>query len=166
MRMLFSAIALFALVSCGPAAPTGQTTSTASTRPAQTAQPGAVSFDAFRNLPDWLFILRTNEGGTIHYNQRTVTRQNGFADIWLQVHWGNEQLYQIDAANRQTIIHYTVEREHYRFNCTDSTFTIVERQILGANEQIVAHDEPRQIFRAIPDAGAAHYVLPIACHGS
>ena len=96
----------------------------------------------------------------------SVTRENGFADIWLQVHWGHEQVYQIDHTDRSTIVHYELEREHYRFNCTDGTFTVLERQILGANEQVIAHDEPRPIFRAIPEQGAAHYALPIACHGS
>jgi hypothetical protein len=43
---------------------------------------------------------------------------------------------------------------------------VVERQIMGANEEVVARDEPRQIYRGTPEAGAARQVMPIACRGA
>jgi hypothetical protein len=33
---------------------------------------------------------------------------------------------------------------HYRFNCADETFVVVERQIMGANEEVVARDDPNK----------------------
>lgn len=158
MRSLAAAALLFALAACGQ-----------STAPAPTAAPpaeeGAVEFGSTRNMPDWLFILRTNDGGTIHFNQRTVTRADGMADIWLQVRYGQPQLYNTETESTETVVRYELERLHYRFNCTDETFVIVERQIMGANEQVIATVEPPQIYRATPEAGAARQVLPIACRG-
>ena len=43
---------------------------------------------------------------------------------------------------------------------------IVERQIIGANEQVVARDEPRQIYRTTPITGVARQMLPVACNAS
>lgn len=156
MRFALAA-ALFTLAACG------QSTAPATNMPP--AEPGAVEFGSTRNMPDWLFILRTNDGGMIHFNQRTVTRADGMADIWLQVRHGRNQLYSIESETTETVIHYEVERLHYRFNCQEGTFLVVERQIMGANEQVVARDEPTQIFRATPPTGAAAQVLPIACRG-
>lgn len=161
MRTLIAALALFALAACGQSA-----SNDASAPPAASAEPGAVAFGSTQNMPDWLFILRTTDGGTIHFNQRTVTRGNGFADIWLQVHHGNSQLFNTETETTETVVRYELERLHYRFNCAENQFLVVERQILGANEQVVARDEPRQIWRAVPDGGAAQHVLPIACRGA
>ena len=158
MRIVLAAFALLALAACGqPAAPAGGQ--------APPAEEGAVIFGSTQNMPDWLFILRTNDGGTIHFNQRTVNRSGGLADIWLQVRHGHTQLFNTETETTETVVRYEAERLHYRFNCNEETFVIVERQILGANEQIVARDEPRQLWRATPERGAARQVLPIACRG-
>jgi len=158
MKRLIPALALLVLAACGQPAETP-----AANAP---AQEGPVVLGTTRNMPDWLFILRTNEGGTIHFNQRTITRQDGMADIWLQIRWGRDQIMQADTESTERVIHYELERIHYRFNCETEQFVIVERQIMGANEQVVARDEPRQIWRNTPEAGAARHVLPIACRGS
>ncbi len=160
MKRLIAAVALLSLAACGQPAETP-----AANAPAAT-QDGPVVLGSTRNMPDWLFILRTNEGGTIHFNQRTITRQDGMADIWLQIRWGRDQIMQADTETTERVIHYEQERIHYRFNCETEQFVIVERQIMGANEQVVARDEPRQIWRATPAAGAARHVLPIACRGA
>jgi hypothetical protein len=161
MRSLLAAALLFALAACGQ-----DRTPASADAPAASQGGGIVEFGSTRNMPDWLFILRTSEGGTIHFNQRTVTRENGMADIWLQVHYGREQLYNAETETTETVIRYELERLHYRFNCAEETFVVVERQIMGDNEQVVARDEPRQIWRATPEAGAARHVLPIACRGA
>ena len=157
MRLFAAAAALFALAACGQSP-------AAKGEPA--AEGGIVEFGSTRNMPDWLFILRTNDGGTIHFNQRTVTRGDGMADIWLQVHHGRDQLYNVETETTETVVHYELERLHYRFNCQDDTFIVADRQILGANEQVIANDEPRQIWRATPPQGAARQVMPIACRGA
>lgn len=160
MRTAFAAFALLALAACGQASAPAPTQA-----PQQPQEAGTVEFGSTRNMPDWLFILRTSDGGTIHFNQRTVTRADGMADIWLQVRHGQDQLYQTEDEHTATVIHYNLERLHYRFNCAEQKFVVVERQILGANEQIVGRDEPRQIWRMTPEGGAAQQVLPIACRG-
>ena len=106
--------------------------------------------------------------GEVHFNQRTITRSadGSTADIWIQVRHGQPQIYQIEDASTETTIRYTAQRLHYRFNCTEQKFVVVERQIMGANEQVIARDEPRQIWRNTPESGAARHVLPIACRGA
>jgi hypothetical protein len=150
-----------ALSACGRPAPSGE----------QAAQnnyggDGPVVLATTRNMPDWLLVLRTNEGGTIHFNQRTITRENGFADIWLQVRYGRNQLWDASDETTERTIRYQTERMHYRFNCPEETFVIVERQIMGADETVVARDEPEQIYRATPQSGAARHIMPIACRGA
>ncbi len=156
MRKVAALICLFTLAACGQAqAPSGEQ--------APVAQGGPVVIDTTRNMPDWLLVLRTNDGGTIHFNQRTITREGTMADIWLQVRHGRQQLWENDTETTERVIRYELERIHYRFNCADETFVIVERQIMGANEQVVARDEPRQIYRRTPYTGAARPIMPIAC---
>ena len=159
---LIAAAALVALAACGQP----QQKAPAQTPAATTQQNGSVQLYSTRNLPDWLFILRTTDGGTVHFNQRTITRENGLADIWLQVHYGRPQLYEGQRpGGGSTVVHYDTERLHYRFNCADQTFIVMERQVMGANEEIVARYEPRAIYRRVPDGGAAAHVMPIACQG-
>jgi hypothetical protein len=162
MRKLAALICLFTLAACGqPAAPTRDQGSA----PQAQGGDGPVVLATTRNMPDWLLVLRTNDGGTIHFNQRTITRENGFADIWLQVRYGRQQLWEADTESTERVIRYELERMHYRFNCAEETFVVVERQIMGANEQVVARDDPRQIYRQTPYTGAARHIMPIACRG-
>ncbi|HEX8899822.1 hypothetical protein [Vitreimonas sp.] len=176
MRKLAALLCIFTLAACGqPAAPSGGET------PAPAAQGGAdeVMLGSTQNLPDWLLVARQRdcraEGaddqaciGQVHFNQRTITRSadGSTADIWVQVTHGQEQLYQYETDSTRTTIRYTQQRLHYRFNCTDQQFTIVERQIMGSNETVVARDEPRQIYRAPAQGSATHIVMPIACRGA
>jgi len=159
MRKLTALICLFTLAACGqPAAPQGQAPATQSE--------GSVLLGSTQNMPDWLLVLRTTEGGTVHFNQRTITRQNGLADIWLQVRYGHPQAWDASDESTERTIRFDVERMHYRFNCAEETFVIVERQIMGANEEVVARDEPQQIYRATPISGVARQMLPVACRGA
>lgn len=159
MRKLTALICLFTLAACGqPTAPQGQA-------PAPQSE-GSVLLGSTQNMPDWLLVLRTTEGGTVHFNQRTITRQNGLADIWLQVRYGHPQAWDASDETTERTIRFDVERMHYRFNCTDETFVIVERQIMGAGEEVVARDEPQQVYRATPISGVARQMLPVACRGA
>ncbi|HVZ99005.1 MAG TPA: surface-adhesin E family protein [Caulobacterales bacterium] len=167
MPKLHFLFALWVLAACGqqPAA----TTATATQGPA-----GDVVLGSTQNLPDWLLVARQRDCGTgaasdncslgeIHFNQRTITRNaDGTADIWTQVRYGRPRIYETE----RQIIHYDTERVHYRFNCANNKFMIIERQIMGANETIVAHEEPMQIWRSPVDGSATPIFLPIACRGS
>lgn len=161
MRKLTALICLFTLAACGQAAaPQGETPA------AEAPSEGSVLLGSTQNMPDWLLVLRTTEGGTVHFNQRTITRQNGLADIWLQVRYGHTQAWDASDESTDRVLRYDVERMHYRFNCTDETFVIVERQIMGAGEEVVARDEPQQVYRATPVTGVARQMLPVACRGA
>lgn len=161
MRTLAATLCLFALAACGQPAPAGGQ-STAQTDGGN----GPVVLATTRNMPDWLLVLRTSDGGTVHFNQRTITRENNLADIWLQVRHGRQQLWDASDETTQRVIRYDVERMHYRFNCAEEKFVIVERQIMGGNDQVIARDEPRQIWRTTPMTGAARPIMPIACRAS
>jgi len=164
-------LGLAALTGCGQTQPSAEGPPAAAPAPAQASAGGEDEVDrvllgSTQNLPDWLFILRTSDGGTIHFNQRAITREGGFADIWLQVRHGQPQLYAFETETTETAVRYEVERLHYRFNCAEEAFLIVERQIMGANEEVVGRDEPRQIWRPVTSAGAAPHIMPIACRGA
>lgn len=159
------ALALLTLAACGqPAAP-------GSAQPPTTSNNG-VTLQSTQNLPDWLLVARQRDCarqdcvGEILFNQRTITRNaDGTADIWLQVRHGNPQDYPIETASTRTVVTFTTERLHYRFNCTSRQFVVVERQIMGAGETVVAREAPRQIWRAPVDGSVTPVVMPIACNG-
>jgi hypothetical protein len=157
---LAAALAALTLSACG------SETANKSAAPAPEREKGSVLLGATQDLPDWLFILRTTDGGTIHFNQRAITRADGFADIWLQVRYGRPQLWEYETETTETAIRYELERIHYRFDCAQKKFMIVERQILGANETVIGTQEPMQIWREVTSLGAAPHAMPIACQGA
>jgi len=132
-----------------------------------------VTLQSTQNLPDWLLVARQRDCaradclGEVQFNQRTITRNpDGTADIWLQVRHGNPQAYPIETATTRTTITFTTERLHYRFKCAEGLFTVLERQIMGAGETVVARDTPRPIYRAPVDGSVTPVIMPIACRGS
>ena len=168
MRTVLAVLALLTLAACGQ----GQTT----TQQGQTAAPqeGPVVLATTRNMPDWLLVARQRDcdpggdcpRGEVHFNQRTITRRaDGTADIWVQVRHGTPQIYAIEDATTETTIRYEMQRVHYRFNCQTSQFFVVERQIMGAGETVVARDAPQQIYRAPVRGSVTAIVMPIACRG-
>jgi hypothetical protein len=168
MRASLAAFALLALAACGQPAPAGGQDKAAA--PAE----GPVVLSTTRNMPDWLLVARQRDcavgedcpRGEVLFNQRTITRNaDGTADIWVQVRHGQTQLYRMEDANTETTIRYDVQRVHYRFNCSDGQFFVVERQIMGAGETVVARDNPPQIFRAPVQGSVTAIVMPIACRG-
>lgn len=161
-----AAFALLALAACGqPTAPTNAA-------PAGGGSNNGVALQSTQNLPDWLLVARQRDCaradcvGEVLFNQRTITRNpDGTADIWLQVRHGNPQAYPIETATTRTTITYTTERLHYRFKCAEGQFMIAERQIMGAGDTVVAHDNPRPIWRAPVEGSLTPVVMPIACTG-
>lgn len=171
MIRAFTALALLALAACGQPAPDQ------SQAPAD-GNNNRVLLGSTQNMPDWLFIARQrdclgneDEGercptGEIHFNQRTITRTpEGFADIWIQVRHGRQQLFEYETETTATAIQFELERLHYRFNCNTTEFIVIERQIMGPREAVVARDEPRQIYRAPIRGSVTNIILPIACRG-
>ena len=65
-----------------------------------------------------------------------------------------------------TTLRFTRERQHYRFKCNESQFTVVERQILGVRDTVIAHDEYHQPYRAPSPDSLVPIILPIACRGT
>ncbi|MBS0385480.1 MAG: hypothetical protein JSS00_09035 [Proteobacteria bacterium] len=170
---MFSKV-LIALAACGLAA-CGQGATPGASAPQ--GQAGAnnnnrVVLQSTQNLPDWLLVARQRDCsrsdcvGEVLFNQRTITRNpDGTADIWLEVRHANPQAYPIETATTRTTITYTNERLHYRFKCAEGQFTVLERQIMGVGETVVAHDNPRPIYRAPADGSVTPVVMPIACTG-
>jgi predicted small lipoprotein YifL len=179
MRKLAALVCIFTLAACGQPAsgPQGQTPQAEA--PAGENNIDSVVLGSASNLPDWLLVARQRDCrgenptedreclGEVHFNQRTITRaaDGSTADIWVQVRHGQPQVYQIEDATTETTIRYTTQRLHYRFNCAEQKFFVVERQIMGAGETVVARDEPTQIYRAPVAGSITAIVLPIACRG-
>jgi hypothetical protein len=169
MRKLAALICIFTLAACG------QQTAPAQQTPAEAKSEGPVVLATTRNMPDWLLVARQRDcapgedcpRGEVHFNQRTITRSadGSTADIWVQVRHGTPQLYSMEDATTQTTIRYDVQRLHYRFNCQTQQFYVVERQIMGAGETVVARDTPPQIYRAPVSGSVTAIVMPIACRG-
>jgi hypothetical protein len=165
----FAAAAVLALTACGqPAAPAGG----AQAQSGAATSNNGVTLQSTQNLPDWLLVARQRDCarsdcvGEVLFNQRTITRNpDGTADIWLEIRHGNPQAYPIETATSRTTVTYTTERLHYRFKCAEGQFTVIERQIMGQNDTVVAHDNPRQIYRAPVEGSVTPVVLPIACRG-
>lgn len=173
MRVLACAALAFVLSACGQQQP-------ASNGSGAAPEPGSVTLGSTRNLPDWLLVARQRDCardapaeeqcplGEVHFNQRTITRDaaNNTADIWIQVSHGQPQLFAMESATTETTIRFELERLHYRFNCETGQFIVVERQILGAGDAVVARDEPRQIYRDPVRGSVTGIIQPIACRGT
>ena len=140
-----------------------------------------VTLSTSRSSPDWITFAHQRDCplgpptgercpyGQIAYNQRTITRtaDGRLANMWLQTHHGTPQLWAVplEDGGRRTI-RYERMRVHYRFNCADETFAIIERQILGANEVVVGGDSPPEIYRAPARWSPVAIAMPIACRGA
>jgi hypothetical protein len=160
------------LSACDQAGDAGQTGATGE------SNLDAVVLGSAENLPDWLLVAyqrdcarpevgRDTCRGEVHFNQRTITRSaDGTADIWIQVRHAQAQLFNIEDATTETTIRFTLQRLHYRFNCQTEQFVVVERQIMGAGETVVARDEPIQIYRAPATGSVTAIIMPIACRGT
>jgi hypothetical protein len=135
---------------------------------------GAVVLGVGEDLPDWLLVARQRSCAAgedcprreVMFNQRSITRSaDGTADIWIQVRHGVPQLFQVESETSETTVRYEVERLHYRFNCTTEQFYVVERQIMGAGETVIARDTPPAIYRAPVRGSVTPIIMPIACRG-
>ena len=165
MRQILAALtAIFTLAACGqPLAPGGGGSANAN---------NGVTLQSTQALPDWLLVARQRDCarsdcvGEVLFNQRTITRNpDGTADIWLEVRHGNPLAYPIETASTRTTITFNTERLHYRFKCAEAQFTVLERQIMGAGDTVVARENPQPIFRAPVDGSVTPVVMPIACNG-
>jgi len=163
------ALAVVALPACDQATAPG----TAPHQGQGTGNNNGVALQSTQNLPDWLLIARQRDCaradcvGEVTFNQRTITRNpDGTADIWLQVRHGNPQAYPIETATTRTTVTFTTERLHYRFKCAEGQFTVLERQIMGSGDTVVARDNPRPIYRAPVDGSITPVAMPIACRGA
>jgi len=166
MKYALAALALLSLAACDNQ-PVGKGQAPAP------GQSGAVALGSTQNLPDWLLVARQRDceiqncTGSVYFNQRSISRSaDGTADIWIQTDHAIEQDYVVEDAHAVTTLHFTRERNHYRFNCAESQFTVVERQIMGANDTVIAHDQYNQPYRAPKPDSLVPVIMPIACRGA
>lgn len=166
MKYALAALALVSLAACDNA-PVGKGSAPAP------GQSGTVALGSTQNMPDWLLVARQRDceiqncTGQVFFNQRSITRSaDGTADIWVQTDHAIPQDYVVDNAHSVTTLHFSRERQHYRFKCADSQFTVVERQIMGANDTVIAHDEYTQPYRNPAPDSLVPIIMPIACRGA
>lgn len=156
------------IVACAAAALAAACSQPASEAPDAAKAPaeGQVTLNSASTLQDWLMVARTSDGGFVHFNQRTIFRENGQARIDVQVRYGTPQLYASETERTETTVRYTLERIGYVFNCADDTFAIRERQIVDDAGVVQATIPGRpDLFRTTPASGIARIVLPVACRG-
>lgn len=167
-HLVLAACALLTLAACGNPVSPGNGPR------AESPDAGAVVLGVGEDLPDWLLVARQRSCAAdedcprreVMFNQRSITRSaDGTADIWIQVRHGVPQLFQVESETTETTVRYEVERLHYRFNCTTEQFYVVERQIMGAGETVIARDQPAAIYRAPVRGSVTPIIMPIACRG-
>ena len=166
MRFLITVLAL-ALAACGREAPQQAQVATAAL-PATCEEPGAaVTLRQTRNAPDWLLFARQAGGGDIQFNQRSIRRcGDNEAEITVQVHYTQPQLYATEDERLRTTVRYTVERVRYRYRCSGEDYRVIERQIVGDNEAIVATiPGPPDLWRPLSPSGVAALIKQTACVG-
>jgi hypothetical protein len=175
MRFLAGLIALFTLAACGEPEPQVPVTPLPTDPSAQVR----VYMQTSRMSPDWISIARQRDCtgqedagercpyGEVYYNKNMITRSvdGSIANIWVQTDHGAPQLFQGETESSVITVRYTRTRLHYRFNCADDTFTIVERQILGSNDTVLQSINPPEIFREPQRWSAVAIAMPIACDG-
>lgn len=166
MKYIIAALALVALTACD-ANPPGKGSAPAP------GQSGSVALGSTQNLPDWLLVARQRDCeiqncvGSVYFNQRSITRgADGTADIWTQTDHAIPQDYVVDNPHSTTTLHFKRERQHYRFKCNEQKFTVIERQIIGANDTVIAHDQYPEVYRAPAPDSLVPVIYPIACRGA
>ena len=159
MRFLALAVPLLVLLAACGERPT--------TKNQSSAEPGQVVLGSTRNLPDWLLIAYTGDGGAVHFNQRTIVRSpDGTADVWVQIRHGTPQIEGEQGATVEQTVRYQLERVQYRFRCSDDQFKVLKRQFLDDEDTVAAEqDYSDSPWRGVPKTGPARIVRPIACRG-
>jgi hypothetical protein len=173
---LLAAACILALAACGapePAAP-------ATPLPTDPSAQVHVALPISSMSPDWIEVARQRDCplvgetakercpyGSVHYNWQTVTRSvdGTVANIWTQTTHGAPQLFQAETDTTVLNIRYTRMRMLYRFNCSESTFAIIERQIMGDNDAVLHSEQPPEIYRQPVRWSAVAILMPIACQG-
>lgn len=175
LRLVFSAFAL-TLAACGEREPAVRATPLPTDPSAQVRVVMPISDIS----PDWIEIARQRdcplvgeidkEGcpyGSVHYNRQTITRSvdGTVANIWTQTTHGAPQLFQAETETTVLNIRFTRMRLHYRFHCSEGTFAIIERQIMGDNSAVLHREQPREVYRQPVRWSAVPIVMRIACQG-
>lgn len=166
MRFLIAALALAALAACGRETP--QQTVAVAPLPATCEEPAAaVTLRQTRNAPDWLLFARQAGGGDILFNQRSIRRcGDNEAEITVQVHYTQPQLYAEETDRTRTTVRYTIERVRYRYRCSAEEYRVIQRQIVGDHDDIVATiPGPPDLWRPLSPSGVAGLIKQTACVG-
>ncbi|MGE0045722.1 MAG: hypothetical protein AB7J28_11085 [Hyphomonadaceae bacterium] len=163
MRKFGAVLAAAALFLAG----CGQSGQPAAKGEAPAQQQGNVALGSTQNMPDWLMVARTRDGGFVFFNQRTIMRNaDGTADIWVQIQHGREQIFGTQGETIEQTIRFNLERLHYRFQCGGDRFLILRRQFMSGPDTVAAEEPMRtDIWRVVAASGPANVVRPIACRG-
>ncbi len=170
MRSILIALCALSLVACSDEPVFGDAgkAPVPAALPASCEDPAAeVRLGSTQTQPDWLLFARQAGGGDIQFNQRSIRRcGDNEAEILVRVRFAEPQLYGTEDATYETTIRYNVETVRYRFRCTSEEFSVIERQIIGENDRVVATIPGRpDLWRPVNDTGTARYIMPTACIG-
>lgn len=143
MRIMCASFAALALVACQPAAeaPT-QGSPAAAPAAADLTAGGCVMNAQLRKTyadHEWYQIARQADGAFIQFapKQMVCDRAARRVDAAIQIIHRNAQTAAFEDAEAIERIEYTRERYLYRIDCANRTFAIVQRQIMGAGEQVL-----------------------------
>ncbi|MET0181804.1 MAG: surface-adhesin E family protein [Caulobacterales bacterium] len=170
MRALISGLMALALVSCSDEpvlAPKGEAPSQAAL-PASCEDPSAVvTLSTTANQPDWLLFARQAGGGDIQFNRHSIRRCGANeAEITVRVRYDQPQLYAAEDEKYETTIRYHVEQVRYRYRCTDSTYTVLNRDIVDDGGNVVASTPGNpEAWRPATERNTAGLIMRTACLG-
>lgn len=122
--------------------------------------------------PDWAQLApnAVDAGGGWTYWGRNTIRRCGAqeARIAIETRYAREQLYGEAGAGFETIIRYMRARSFYRLMCEDQTYALIERQILGPNDEVVATEagQPDNFRPRTPVSPVGGDIFDTACTGA
>jgi hypothetical protein len=163
-----AALLALALAACSDEPVLAQKAGPPPTLPASCDDPAAVvTLRTTANQPTWLLFARQAGGGEIQFNRHSIRRCGANeAQIDIRVRYDQAQLYATEDARYETTIRYNVEEVSYRFRCTDQTFAVLERRIIGDQDRVVSTIPGRpELFRPAVETGVAGRIIRTACLG-
>jgi hypothetical protein len=163
-RLIAPLFVIGLLAACGPK----EQSASAGGAPAAAGAPASAPAKE-SPFPEWLTVAQQKGGGMVQYHPASIVRNpaDQTADIWVQVIYGEPQIYVSEDKIAVSKITYQRERFLYRFDCTKPRYHIEERRIMSAGETVVETIKtPMKSsveFMDIPDGGVSTVTYNPGC---